>query len=767
MSRKPGWIILALVVLGFLWFSLPFPLFNAPLSRILLDERGDLLSGITATDGQWRFPNQGQIPDKFLMALSSFEDKHFSSHFGLDPLALIRAVGANLLQGETVSGASTLSMQVIRLALKNPQRGLGTKLWETLLALRLELSFSKNEILSMFAENAPFGGNVVGLTAASWRYFYRPPGQLSWGEAALLAILPNAPGLLHPGRNTGDLKIKRDRLLQKLQDQGTITGEQRILAQEEPLPQKPYPLPLQAPHLLFSSLGDNRQGNTTLSSELQTSVQTLTDRHVKKLEGNRIFNAAVLVMETSTGAVKAYVGNRSPDPRPGVSSSVDLIGARRSTGSLFKPLLYAQMLQSGELLPTQLVLDVPTRLGDFKPENHKKGYDGMVRASQALARSLNIPAVRELRDFGVDRFYNSLLQMGITLTQGASHYGLSLIIGGAESTLWELTSLFAGLGRTSLGGEFSDLGAFFPGTILPDEKKDPFPQKIDRSAAWLTLEALSTLKRPGEEGPWENYTSSRKIAWKTGTSQGYRDAWAIGVTPEYTVGVWVGNATGEGRPELLGALAAAPLLFQVFGILPGNSWFPKPWGDLRSQDICLDSGYPAGPECGNRGTQEVPRVSTVVKTCPFCRTIHLDKSEKYQANGDSLPLDQLVSRSWFILQPVAEYYYRKGHPEYRPLPPSLPGKKSQDPAPFSLIFPEEGSQIYIPVEMDGSSGQVVFSAAHRDPSAPVYWHLDGQYRGITRETHQLALRPGKGPHSLTITDNSGKTIKRNFLVLSD
>lgn len=769
---RPGWIFLAGGVLWGLWAAFPDPLFTAPASPLILDERGEILGTVTAGDGQWRFPASKNLPDRFVRALTQFEDRRFFRHFGVDPAALLRALSGNLALGRVRSGASTLTMQVMRLSLSQ-ERTWGAKIQESLLALVLELKYSKPEILALFASQAPFGGNVAGLEAASRRYYLRPPEDLSWAEASTLAVLPNAPGLIHPGRNRQELLEKRDRLLSSLAESGNLTPLQLSLAREEPLPSQPQSLPNRVPHLLLGGKAPVTYGKpTTLDQGLQTAVQTLTDRHVKTLEGNLIRGAAVLVVETATGKVKAYVGNRTPTGEETGGSEMDMIQALRSTGSLYKPFLYALMLESGELLPGMLVPDVPTRLGNFRPENHKKGYDGAVRAREALARSLNIPAVRELRDYGVDLFYRNLKALGVSaLENPPDHYGLSLILGGSENTLWELTGLYASLGRrASPSVETSGIPSLRPRLHREETTPSPLPEVdqdnlLGRGSAWLTLEALTTLQRPGEEGPWELYASSRKIAWKTGTSQGYRDAWALGVTPEYTVGVWVGNPSGEGRPGLLGALSAAPLMFQVFSRLGRTTWFSKPWGDLRTQTTCLDSGWPAGPDCPRTALEEVPRESSLQQLCPHCRTVTLDPSGRWRVDSLSQNISLLNPQKWFILPPVQEYWYRRRHPEYRPLPPFLPGTEQSGALPFAVIFPEPESRIYIPVEMNGLPGRSVFSAAHRRPGARLFWHLDGNYLGETREIHQMPVNPGPGTHSLTLTDEQGRTIRRKFHVL--
>jgi penicillin-binding protein 1C len=770
---------------------LPRPLFDDPYSLAAFDRNGELLGAAIAPDGQWRFPPLASVPHKFRIALVEYEDARFAAHPGVDLFSLARAFAQNLAAGEVVSGGSTISMQVIRLQRRRTDRSVPEKLIEALLALRLETEYGKDEIVALFAAHAPFGGNTVGLEAAAWRYFARSPERLSWAESALLAVLPNSPGLMHPGRNRDRLKEKRDRLLEKLRRKGYLSELDCRLAQDEPLPDSPLPLPREAPHLLARLAALNAAESrpekktyravTTVDRSLQAGVGRIVERHVARLSGNGIHNAAACVLETATGRTLAYVGNVPPGFYSGPEGEerapeVDVLTAPRSTGSLLKPLLYAAMLDRGELLPTELVPDIPTRYGGFRPENDTKTFRGAVTAKTAIAQSLNVPSVRLLRDFGLDRFYAFLKSLGMTtLFRPAGEYGLTLILGGAEGTLWELTGIYAGLGKAALsgpGGPF--LTPYFLESARPSPDRpdvSPVPP-ISRAAAWLTLEAMLEVERPGEDVNWRSFTSSRRIAWKTGTSYGHRDAWSIGITPRYTVGVWVGNATGEGRPGLQGSLAAAPLLFDIFNILDddGETWFDEPAAELETVEVCAKSGFPRGPNCEEGLLVKVPRAVLKTGACPYCTLLHLDKSGRYQVSSRFEKIANIVSRPWFVLPPAMEWYYKASSPGYRPVPPWRPdcrpalGETGDES--LSIIFPAEGSLVYIPIELDGKRGKIVCSAAHRDDGAELYWHLDGVYLGATAGIHQMAIAPPPGEHTLTVVDSNGEFAQRKFKVLS-
>ncbi len=761
-----------LAALTAFWFCLPGPLFEEPLSTILLDREGRLLGAAIAADEQWRFPQVGTVPEKFAAAIVEFEDRRFYHHPGVDPLALARALRLNLRQGRVVSGGSTLSMQVIRLARRNPRRTYGEKALEALLALRLELRYSKEQILALYAGHAPFGGNVVGLETAAWRYFGRSADRLSWAESSLLAVLPNSPALIHPGRNRDSLRENRDRLLKRLHEAGRIDGMELRLALLEPLPAEPIPMPRLAPHLL-DTLRSEDQGHrleSTLDAGLQRRADEVVHRHGRELSRAGIHNAAALIVDNRSFEVLAYVGNSAPQGPAELGYAIDLARSPRSTGSILKPLLYATMLQEGEILPTTLVPDLPTQYNGYSPENFDRGYRGAVPARLALARSLNIPAVRMLRDYGVERFHAFLRQMGMsTLHRPPDGYGLTLILGGAEGSLWELSGLYANLAalardaRPAAEHRYRRLKLLSSGSSETDR-----PAEIGRAAAWLTLEALVEVTRPGAEDYWESFSSSQKIAWKTGTSYGLRDGWAIGSTARYTVGVWVGNASGEGVAGLTGHASAAPLLFDLFNLLPAAEWFPPPTSQMKEVQVCRDDGYLATADCESV-PQWVPRESHFEKITPYHRRVHLDPGGNWQVHGRCEEVSKMRSSGWFVLPPAQEFYYRKRHPGYRPLPSFRPDCRALADAggagPIDLLYPMAGTRLYIPLDLDGRMSRTVFEAVHREPDSTLYWHLDDGYLGSTRTFHQQAVLVDPGWHRLTLVDEQGNRLERSFEVL--
>ncbi len=764
------------------WFCLPKPLFKSPTSYVIDDANGQLLGASIASDGQWRFPPNTEVPEKFKQCIISFEDKRFMHHPGFDALAFGRAVKQYFRSKKVTSGGSTITMQVIRLSTKH-KRTIWNKLKEIFMAMRLECSYSKAEILSLYGSNAPFGSNVIGLDAASWRYFGRSPDKLSWGEMAAMAVLPNSPSLVHPGRNRAILLKKRNVLLDKLHRQGIIDSTTASLAKLEPVPDRPVPLPQLAPHLLVRFRADNKNSlhgetriRTSIKANLQQQVNEILERHHQVLKANDINNIAAIVLDVETGATLAYAGNIAHAEDPTMESDVDVINAPRSPGSTLKPLLYASMLHDGLLLPNSLMPDIPTQIAGYHPENFDLNYDGAVPASRALSRSLNVPAVKMLQQFKYERFYDFLHQVGITtLKQPADHYGLSLILGGGENTLWELSGAYADMARVlnhynKYNGKYDPADYHspvytYPGVTKPELQKSGL---LDAGSIYYTLQAMEEVMRPGEEMLWQQFSSSQRVAWKTGTSFGFRDGWAIGITPKYVVGVWVGNTDGEGRPNLTGINTAAPVLFEIFRLLPvARSWFEMPVGEMVKIKVCRQSGYRAGQHCDDTDEQWVPQSGLKAPVCPYHQLVHLSPDGKWQVTGNCVPPDQIVNKSWFVLPPSMEYYYKTKNYQYHVLPPfrtdCVQGGSSN---PMEIIYPKENAKIYVPLEADGRRGRVIFNAAHRQAGIKIFWHLDDEYVGETKDFHQVALNPSAGKHTLTLVDGNGNTLHLAFEVLA-
>ncbi len=777
--KRVIWTFLILVLLVFYYFSLSFPLFTSPYSTVVVDRNGGLLSAIIAEDGQWRFPTADSIPEKFEKCILYYEDEYFFHHPGFNPVSLVRALIQNLSEGKVVSGGSTLTMQVIRLS-RRKNRTILEKIIELLLSTRLELQYSKNEILALYASHAPFGGNVVGLEAAAWRYYGRSSQMLSWAESATLAVLPNSPSLVFPGKNQEILMEKRNVLLKKLNENGVIDTLTYTLALTESLPGTPLALPQKATHLMTRAIQEGKKGEriqASLDYYLQERTAGILQNHWEENRHNQIHNAGAIVIKVSTGETLAYVGNVCGDDN---HQYVDVIRSARSTGSILKPFLYAGLLDDGKITPSQIYPDIPTFFEGFTPKNYSLTFDGAVPADEALSRSLNVPAVYMLKDYGHEKFHFLLNEIGLTtINKPPGHYGLSLVLGGAEANLWDLTSAYAGMARTVIhynhfiDPDRYDKGDFHPNSYSIEKEKVQKRHGKNQSsylsaqAIWFTFQAMLDVSRPQEESSWKLFNSSRKVAWKTGTSYGFRDAWAIGVTPEYVVGVWVGNADGEGRPGLTGLLEAAPILFDIYNILPTTTWFSKPFTGIKEVDICKYSGYRAGINCPEVERRDVPLSSLNASACPYGKIIHLDPTASFQVTEDCVDPGNMVHKNWFVLPPVQEWYYSQKNPLYKKVPPYRSGCQHENmDRGMDFVYPKPNSIVYIPVQMDGSLGNMIAEVAHSTPGIQLFWHLDEAYLGATSGNHQMAIQPSPGNHVLTIVDEAGNMRSCQFSTIN-
>jgi len=758
VTQKVILCILAFLVTGYI-FCLPRHLFHVPYSTVVTDRNEELLGARIASDGQWRFPPRNTTPEKIKECLITFEDKHFYHHWGVNPFAIGRAFYQNVKNKRIVSGGSTLTMQTIRLA-RNESRTFREKLIEMIWATRLEFRASKEEILSMYISHAPFGGNVVGLDAAAWRYFGHSADDLSWAESAMLAVLPNAPAMIHLSKGRKTLLDKRNRLLKQLLEKKTIDSSTYELAISEPLPDEPHALPQIAPYLVsrFYQERNGEYSRSTINKGIQTQVEDLAERWSNEFGRSDIRNLAILVIDIPSNQVVAYCGNVHFDRKQG-GNQVDVIQAPRSTGSILKPFLYYAMLQEGSLLPDMLLPDVPVNINGFTPQNFSMQFEGAVPASEALARSLNIPAVTMLQRYGVPKFHSFLQQIGLkTINRSSSHYGLSLILGGAEATLWDVTNAYAMMGRSLLQLPQRSCSLLLP-TSRITESTDPFQP----GAVWQTFDALKEVNRP-EEIDWKSIPSMQTIAWKTGTSYGFRDAWAVGVTPRYAAGVWVGNATGEGKLGLVGAQTAGPVLFDIFNLLPSSSWFTRPAGIFVEAEVCRKSGHLKGRFCDEMDTLLVLPAGLRTEACPYHHLVTLSADESQRIYENCANTEPTLRKSWFTLPPVWEWYYKQHHPEYKPLPPFKAGCGEDTFQPMQFIYPPMNARIKLPKQLDGSKGFLTVELAHNNPNATVFWHLDETYQAQTQDFHKISLQPAAGKHSLTAVDGEGNTISTTFFV---
>jgi len=764
-KRRIGvWFSIALVGMLGIYLAIPpsYPLFPVDYSTLVKAENGEILHAFLNDREQWHFPPEEiTINDKLKQAVLTFEDEGYYRHLGVDVPALLRAIYQNLTSGETVSGASTLPMQVARMYLQQP-RTYVNKLLEAFLAVKLSLHYSKEALLGLYLDHAPYGGNVVGYQTAARMFFGKEAHELTWSEAATLAVLPNAPGLIYPSKTSNSLKEKRDRLLTKLQEKGHLNMQAAELAKLEPVPEGFLRLASQTPHLaqfLKRQYPSERVLQTTLDGSLQRQTNQIARRYARRLAPYGIHNLSILIADTKTGAIKAYVG--SPDFfDPVHGGQVNGVLAARSSGSILKPFLYALSMDEGLITPNSYIRDLPTYFEGFSPKNANREYQGVATAKDALIQSLNIPAVRLLNSYGLFQFYGFLKAAGVSsLFRTADEYGLPLILGGAEVSLWDMVSLYRGLAND---------GVFTDNYLLSQNKPTNASQLISGGSSYLTLEMLKELKRPGSEYFWESFTGSRNFAWKTGTSFGHKDAWAIGVNPDVTIAVWVGNFNGESNKNLSGAATAGPILFDLLQTLPKNSgWFEKKEIQFKTLSICSLSGFRATEACPEAIPREVPRGMKPLKSCDYHQFRFFSHDHAHQTCSRCWEGPGHVRESVTVYPPDITYYLRQKGQYITPLVahfPSCPAYQAEQAV--SIIYPNLDAGLFLPRDFDGKIQAVLCRVGHNHSDESVYWYLDDHFLGTTDRTHSLPVYFKEGWNTLKVIDSQGgQDSKRVFAIL--
>lgn len=755
----------ATIIIGcfLLFLAIPVPKFHVPYSTVVNAADGQLLGARIAEDGQWRFPATNRFSDKYIKCLLTFEDRYFFLHGGFNFVSFFNAALENHQAGKIVRGGSTISMQVVRLTRGNRKRTYSEKLLEVVLAMRLELHYSKREIIELYAAHAPFGGNVVGIDAASWRYFNTSPEQLTWSEAATLAVLPNSPALVHLGKSRPLLEKKRNALLQKLLNTKIVlprkirkntafSQDDFELAVMEKIPEKPFDLPMQAYHLV-AEYEKSHKGKTIASDiqfDVQNAVNEIVKSHYKINSANAIENCGVYVVDYQNKKIISYVGNvlEAKD-----AAMVDMVKAQRSTGSILKPFLYAAMMDAGELLPSMVIPDIPINLSGYTPKNYSGEYWGAVPADEALSNSLNTPFVHLLRKFSYPKFYNILKNMNITgLVYPADHYGLSLILGGAEASLFDIVNAYGNMARYL---KYDSL-LFDQATV----SAAPF----SKTAIAQTLQAMLNLNRPHDQTGWRFFSSSQKIAWKTGTSFGFKDAWSIGITDHYVVGVWVGNSSGEGRPGLTGFNVAAPIMFDVFSKLNDSYTFDGKTEEAMYVEVCSESGYPKSQNCPHTKTVLMPDCEIMTGVCPYHQKIFLDSTRQFQVFPNCYDVNPNCYEIYYLLPPVMEWFYKKHSPLYRSIPPVYDGCRNSDAQVMSFIYPENSATLIIPIGIKGDKQAIIFEIAHRNSEKEIFWNLNEHFIGKTKHVHQMSIDANPGNYILRCIDENGNEIVRKFKI---
>jgi len=763
MARIAAVVLIPVFVLLMLnsIFPLPIDKLYPQASTVVLDRNGEIMRVFLAPDGMWRMPVELQRMSPTLTeAVLTYEDRYFYWHPGVNPASIIRAAYVDLRTGRFVQGGSTLTMQVARM-IEPKERTITGKVIEVFRAFQLELRYSKDEILACYLNLAPYGGNIVGVGAASMAYFNKSPNQLSLGEAAILAAIPNSPNNLRPDLNPENAAIARKKVLGVLAAQKLITDTRLTEAISEDIPDRRYQMPFEIPHLSNMLVAGYPQMDcieSTIDGKIQNLAERILSMNLEPLEAVGISNGSVVIIDNRTCDVLAFVGS-GDFANVEAQGQVNGATALRSPGSALKPFVYALGLDRGLISPRGLLYDVPINYAGYSPENYDGVYNGCVTVTDAIIRSLNVPAVKLTADLKHDGLYEFLRAAGVTsLTRERDYYGLSITLGGCEVSLLELTNLYSGLAR---GGKFARYRFLRSETPIAGESL------ISVEAGYIISEILSQLRRPELPSVWDWSVDMPKVAWKTGTSYGRRDAWSIGYTPRFTVGVWVGNFDGKGVPELVGAESAAPILFSIFTALheyDDGGWFVEPRGVERRQ-VCSVSGMPLSENCVSACTEMfIPGVSPFRK-CNIHEKILVDKNENVRLCSHcraGREYEERIVEQWPV--DVAIWLERTGHavekiPEhYAHCPVVVAGD-----API-ILSPMAETEYKIRHGVDLGYQNILLDASVSNRTRKIFWFVDRELVYSGTPMQRVFINPEPGRHSVVCTDDEGRSSEISFVV---
>ena len=736
----------------FLFFLLLNRLFPLPdrieYSTIVTDDKGEVIHAFLTRDQQWRMKTDlAEISPLLRKTIVEKEDKYFYYHRGINPVAMARAFVKNVLRMRRTSGASTITMQVAR-ALEPKQRTYWNKLTEAFRALQLEWKYSKEEILQLYLNIVPYGGNIEGVKSASILYFKKNPDHLSLAEITALSVIPNRPSSLVVGRNNDRIVEERNKWLHRWAREKVFTEREIEDALSEPLTASRGAVPAFIPHLAWKL---KRKGgdiiHTTIALNMQRKIEKLVRDYSRTLTLKNIRNAAIIVIDNQTHRVVSYVGSADfHDSLDG--GQVNGATAVREPGSTLKPLMYGLCIDEGLLTPKVMITDVPVNYQGYAPENYDRKFNGYVTMEYALEHSLNIPAVKSLRSLGKDKLIRKLAQCDFQqIKKDQQKLGLSMILGGCGATLEELTGMYS---------IFANGGRYVRPVYTWGDSVGKGTAILSPAAAFMINETLSKVNRPDFPLNWESTVHLPKIAWKTGTSYGRRDAWSIGYNRRYTVGIWVGNFSGLGIPELSGANVATPLLFTVFNTIDyddDQSWFTQP-ADCDVRMVCSETGLPPADLCTNLVTDYfIPLVSPSRK-CDNMQEIFVSPDEKISYCRSCLPSAGYKKKWYKVIPPEMKEYYEANRIAYSPIPTHNPDceKLFREGAPM-VTSPSNGSEYLIsrkdpePLQLRCRVGNDV---------GKVYWYINNKFYKTGEAGSRQFFIPEEGPVKISCTDDKGR-----------
>ena len=718
-------------------------------SKLVLDDKGEVLHAFLTSDDKWRMETElHEITPDLAKAFINKEDRFFYSHPGVNPLAIGRAVFNNLIKGERTSGASTITMQVARM-LEPKRRTYLNKAVEIFRAFQLETRYSKKEILQLYLNLVPYGSNIEGVKSASVLFFDKLPDHLSLAELTTLAVVPNKPNTWALRENNTELIEGRNRWLKRFRARRVFEAKRVEDALDEPYTAKRRDGPKSAPHFAHRVKNFFPRNNihTHINRETQVKIESITRSYVNSIKGYNIQNAAVLVIENETGKVIAYVGSADFNNRFD-GGQVDGIRAIRSPGSTLKPVLYAMSIDEGLYTMNTKLADVPVDFEGYQPENYYQDFNGWVTLEYALEQSLNIPAVKILNQITVEEFLKLLVELDFeTIRKQKEILGLSTILGGCGVSLEELTNTYAMLARQ---GVYQTLDLAKGGIRTPSKRI------LSAPACFMVTEVMTQLVRPDLPKAYVTSTSIPRIAWKTGTSYGRKDAWSIGYNRTYTVGVWVGNFSGQGVPELNGAAIATPLLFKVFNAIDYNSpadWYTLPDGtDIRH--VCSETGLPPNEFCKNTVMDYFIPGTSPANICEHLIAVEVSPDGSFSYCRSCKPETGYKKELYPNLSPEMITYNRTYQIPYKVIPPHNPS--------CTRVFSEEGPEITSPSDgqeyllMTGEEQKIKLECHVQGNVQHVYWYINDQFLKKARPDEVVFFTPQAGTLKISCADDKGR-----------
>ncbi len=755
--------VLSLVVLFFL-YDLVFPLrVEVPYSPVVEARDGTVLYAWLASDQQWRIKAGGdEISPEFRKAIIFKEDKYFYGHPGVNLLAVGRAVVNNIFRLKRTSGASTITMQVVKM-LHPERRSYLNKCGEMVRALQLELHYSKEGILGLYFNLLPYGGNIQGVKAASLLYFSKPPAKLSLAEIAALSIIPNRPNSMRLGKNNAYIITERNKWLQNFKAAKLFPETIIDDALHEPLTAQRHHAPNNVPQFAWRMRKDHPtqvQLRSTLDAAIQQKTEGIVGNYAAQLKAHHINNVAVLVVNNKTHEVMAYVGSADFKDRAN-HGEVDGVQALRSPGSTLKPLLYGLSFDAGLITPKTMLEDVPVSIGGYAPENYDLVFRGTVTAEDALKNSLNIPAVRLLNQLGVKNFISKLADAGFdNVWQNRRKEGLSVILGGCSVRLDELAALYSSFAND---GNYYPLRWTIADSFIGKNKTNNSADTayhgmkiVSPAADYMLTEILSELHRPDLPNAYDAAQDIPKIAWKTGTSYGRKDAWSVGYNKTYTIAVWVGNFSGEGVADLSGASTATPLLFQLFNSIDhnANNEWAQPPKDLAFRLVCAKTGKVPNDFCNEQVMDYyIPGVSNNER-CDHLKEVWLSADEKFSYCTSCLPPDGYKTKYFPNISRELSAYYAANHIAYEKIPPHNPSCTRAFSGQAPLITSLNNGMVYI--VMDKQEQQLALSCSTANDVSKVYWYINDKFLSAAPAKQKIFFNPGAPNVKISCTDDKGR-----------